>query len=161
MKEQLYSQFQNIIEQADHEDLSVLANWLDGFEKKQSGELKTYLSAGLHMKPITTNDTCTVSIPITPFIHNTFRMPHGGIMAVILDTAMGFLANHSLTEDLGAVTTNLSVNFLSTAYEGNLHASARFAHKGRTTMVVEGEITDDFGKRLAIGTGSFFVVPRK
>lgn len=160
MKEQLLSQFQSIIEHAGQEDLSVLANWMNGLEKKQNGELNTYLSAGLHMKPIMTEDSCTVSIPITPFIHNTFRMPHGGILGVILDTAMGVLANYSLNEGFGAVTTNLSVNFLATAYEGNLHATAKFAHKGRQTMVVEGVITDDNGKRLAIGTGSFFVIAR-
>ncbi len=30
MKEQLYTQFQNIIEQSTNEDLSIIINWMDG-----------------------------------------------------------------------------------------------------------------------------------
>jgi len=160
MKEQLHTKFQNIIEQASEEDLSVLANWMDGFEKKQSGEFTTYLTAGLHMNRTLTEDSCTISIPITPAIHNPLNMPHGGILAVILDTAMGTLATYSVAEEFAVVTTNLSINYIAAAKEGNLHASAKFSHKGRRTMVIEGEIMDDHGKKIAIGTGSFFVINR-
>ena len=71
-----------------------------------------------------------------------------------------FLATHSLPEDKAAVTTNLSVTYLATATEGNLNARAFFSHKGRQTMVTTGQVTDDQGKLLAIGTGSFFVIQR-
>jgi len=161
MKEQLQKQFQTLIEHSSSEDLSILRDWMDGLEKKQSGEYTTYLSAGLHMTPKVTEDYYTISIPITPFIHNPLNMPHGGILAVILDTAMGTLATHSLSEEFAVVTTNLSINYIAAAKEGNLHAQAKFSHKGRQTMVIEGEIVDDHGKRIAIGTGSFFVIPRK
>lgn len=160
MKELLVKQFQNIINNSSEEDISILSKWMDGFEKKQSEEMSTYLSAGLHMERSLTDDSCTISIPITPFIHNNLSIPHGGIIAVILDTAMGVLANHLLTEDRAAVTTNLSVNYLATATEGYLHAHASLSHKGRQTIVTTGEVTDDQGKLLAVGTGSFFVIQR-
>ncbi|WP_075617447.1 PaaI family thioesterase [Paenisporosarcina indica] len=161
MKEQLHMQFQNLIEHSSDEDLSIIRDWMDGLEKKHSGEYTTYLSAGLHMDAMITEDTYTISIPITPLIHNSLNMPHGGIIAVILDTAMGTLATHSLSEEFAVVTTNLSINYIAVAKVGNLHAQAKFSHKGRQTMVVEGEVVDDQGKRIAIGTGSFFVIPRK
>lgn len=161
MRERLHMQFRNMLEHSSDEELSVLANWMDGLEMKQSGEFSTYLSAGLHMTKTITEDTYTMSIPITPFIHNPLKMPHGGILAVLLDTAMGGLATDSLSEEFAAVTTNLSINYIASAKEGNLHAQARFSHKGRQTMVIEGEIVDDQGKRIAIGTGSFFVIPRR
>ena len=160
MKELLVEQFQNIINNSSEEDLSVLSKWMDGFEKKQSEDTLTYLSAGLHMEKSLTDDSCTISIPITPFIHNNLSIPHGGIIAVILDTAMGVLANHLIPDDRAAVTTNLSVNYLATATEGFLHAHASLSHKGRHTIVTTGEVTDDQGKLLAVGTGSFFVIQR-
>jgi uncharacterized protein (TIGR00369 family) len=73
---------------------------------------------------------------------------------------MGVLANHSLTEDLAAVTTNLSVTYLATGTEGHLHAHETLSHKGRKTIVTTGEVTDDQGRLLAIGSGSFFVIQR-
>ncbi|PUB18065.1 PaaI family thioesterase [Paenisporosarcina sp. OV554] len=160
MKELLVTQFQQIISNSTEEDLSILSNWMDGFEKKQRGEKSTYLSAGLHMERSLTDDFCKVSIPITPLIHNNLSIPHGGIIGVLLDTAMGVLANNSLPEDRAAVTTNLSVTYLATATEGHLHAHATISHKGRQTIVATGEVTDDQGKLLAIGTGSFFVIQR-
>ena len=161
MKELLTKQFQNIVNNSSEEDLSILSKWMDGFEKKQSGEMSTYLSAGLHMERSLTDDSCTVSIPITPFINNNLSIPHGGIIAVLLDTAMGVLANHSLIEDLAAGTTNLSVTYLASTTEGYLHAHATLSHKGRKTIVTTGEVTDDQGKLLAIGSGSFFVIQRR
>lgn len=160
MNETLINQFQRIIERSTREELSVLSNLMDGIEKKQSGEISTFLGAGLQMERLLSEDACTISIPITPFIHNTLHIPHGGIIAVLLDTAMGTLANQALSEEFAAVTTNLSVNYVATATEGHLHAKATFSHKGRHTMVLTGEVTDNDGKRLAIGTGSFFVIPR-
>jgi uncharacterized protein (TIGR00369 family) len=160
MKELLFKQFQQIISNSTEEDLTILSKWMDGFEKKQSGEMSTYLSAALHMERTLTDDSCTVSIPITPLIHNNLSIPHGGIIGVLLDTAMGVLATHSLPEDKAAVTTNLSVTYLATSTEGNIHARAFFSHKGRQTMVTTGQVTDDQGKLLAIGTGSFFVIQR-
>lgn len=160
MKNNVRNQLEHILNQASNEDISTLSKWLEGFEKKQSGDLSTYLGATLHMEKKLSDDSCTISIPITPYIHNTLHIPHGGILAVMLDTAMGVLANHSLPEEFAAVTMNLSINYLATATEGHLHAHATFSHKGRQTMVVTGEITDDNGKKLAVGNGSFFVVPR-
>ena len=160
MNETLLNQFQRIFESATNEEKSVLSNLMDGLEKKQSGKISTFLGAGLQMERVLSDDACTVSIPITPFIHNTLHIPHGGIIAVLLDTAMGTLANQALSEEFAAVTTNLSINYVATATEGHLHAKATFSHKGRHTMVLTGEVTDDDGKRLAISTGSFFVIPR-
>jgi len=91
--------------------------------------MSTYLSAALHMERTLTDDSCTVSIPIKPLIHNNFNIPHGGIIGVLLDTAMGVLATHSLPKDKAAVTTNLSVTYLATATEGNINARAFFSQK--------------------------------
>lgn len=111
MKDIQFNQFQQIINNSNEEDLAVLSKWMDEFEKKQSGEMSTYINAGLHMEKTLTEDFCKVSIPITPFIHNNLNTPHGGIIALLLDTAMGVLASHTLPENEAVVTTNLSINY--------------------------------------------------
>ncbi|WP_019414411.1 PaaI family thioesterase [Paenisporosarcina sp. TG20] len=162
MKAQLFTQFQNIVDRASNEDLAILSQWMNGFEKKQSNEMTTYLSAGLHMERTLTADYCRVSIPNTPYIHNTLNIPHGGILAVLLDTAMGILANHSLPVGFASVTTNLSINYVAPAAAGgHIHAQVTLSHKGRQTIVLTGEIKDHLGRLIAIGTGSFFVIPSK
>ena len=161
MKNLLLNQFQQIINNSNEKDLAVLSKWMDGFEKKQSGEMSTYINTGLHMEKTLTEDFCKVSIPITPFIHNNLNTPHGGIIALLLDTAMGILASHTLPENEAVVTTNLSINYLATANEGHLHAQASISHKGRQTIVTIGNVIDDGGKLLAIATGSFFVIQRR
>jgi len=131
MKNLLLNQFQQIINNSNEKDLAVLSKWMDEFEKKQSGEMSTYINAGLHMEKTLTEDFCKVSIPITPFIHHNLNTPHGGIIALLLDTAMGILAFHTLPENEAVVTTNLSINYLATANEGHLHAQASISHKCR------------------------------
>ena len=160
MKELLFDQFQQIINNSNEEDLVVLSKWMNGFEKKQSWEISTYINAGLHLEKTLTDDFCKVSIPVTPFIHNNFRTPHGGIIALLLDTAMGVLASHTLPENKAVVTTNLSINYLATVTERHLHAQASISHKGRQTIVTTGNVKGDGGKLVAIATGSFFVIQR-
>lgn len=161
MNEQLLTKFQQLLDKATTEDLAVIKGWMDGFSRKQTGEISTYLSAGLQMERVLAADYCKVSIPITPAIHNHIGIPHGGILAVLLDTAMGILANDSLPQDQAAVTTNLSIHYLAAAKEGSMHAIAHFSHKGRQTMVMTGEVLDSQGRKLAIGTGSFFITQGK
>jgi len=161
MNQSLTSKFEQILNEATPQDLQILTQWLDGMHMKQSGETKTYLASSLLMERTVTETSCTVTIPITPFIHNRLGIPHGGIIAVLLDTAMGLLANKTLASGYSAITTNLSINYIAMTKESHLNATATFIHKGRQTMVVEGVITDNSGKKLATGTGSFFVIPIK
>lgn len=42
------------------EDLSVLSQWMNGIEKKQSNEMATYLSPGFHMDRTLTAYYCRV-----------------------------------------------------------------------------------------------------
>jgi uncharacterized protein (TIGR00369 family) len=159
MNQTLTLKFEQIVKQASSQDLQVLTQLIEGIERKQAGVTTTYLDSSLFMNRSLTEDSCTITIPITPFIHNNLGIPHGGILAVLLDTAMGVLVNQSLTTGFSAVTMNLSIHYLAVANGPYLDATASFVHRGRQTMVIEGVVTDQSGKRLAIATGSFFVIP--
>lgn len=157
--ENLTNQFQRILDSSTPDDLNILADFLENFEKKQQGEFNTYLSASLNMKRETSVEKSIISIPNTAFIHNNIAIPHGGILAVLLDTAMGTLANSKCADGMAAVTTNLTIHYLAVATENEIKAEAKMIRQGRHTMVVEGNIFESGGKHIATATGSFFLVP--
>ncbi|MBD8013747.1 MULTISPECIES: PaaI family thioesterase [Planococcus] len=154
-------QLERILENSSAEDLEILTDYLTNFEKKQQGEFATYLSASLDMTRITDDQASMVSIPNTPHIHNNVGIPHGGILAVLLDTAMGTLANSKCDPGFAAVTTTLTINYLTVADEKKISAQARVIRSGRHTMVLEGNIFQEDGKHIATATGSFFIIPKK
>lgn len=157
--ENIRQQFQRILDNSSSQDLDILSDFLQNFEKKQQGGFNTYLSASLNMERETTPEYSTVSIPNTPYIHNNIAIPHGGILAVLLDTAMGTLANSKCSDGMAAVTTTLTIHYLAIATEKEIKAEARLIRQGRHTMVIEGNIFESNGKHIATATGSFFLVP--
>lgn len=154
-------QFARIVKNSSPEDLEMLTDYLASFEKKQQGEFATYLSAALNMTRVTDDRSSIVTIPNTAFIHNNINIPHGGILAVLLDTAMGTLANSKCQQGFGAVTTNLTIHYLTVADEDTINAEARIIRSGRHTLVIEGNIFQQDGKHIATATGSFFIVPKQ
>lgn len=156
----LTDQFLRILKNSNSEDLEMLTDYLTNFEKKQQGGFATYLSAALNMTRATDEQSSVVSIPNTAFIHNNVNIPHGGILAVLLDTAMGTLANSKCPPGFSAVTTNLTIHYLSVADEDSISAKARIIRSGRHTLVLEGNIFQQDGKHVATATGSFFIVPK-
>ncbi|PSL24566.1 uncharacterized protein (TIGR00369 family) [Planomicrobium soli] len=157
---QLYNKFQKILDKSNEEDLAILSDWIDNFEKKQQGEFTTYLSASLNLKRETTENESIVAIPNTPYIHNNMAIPHGGILALLIDTAMGTLANSLCPTGYGAVTTSLNIHYLSVTDQETIQAKAQIIRHGRHTLVIEGKIVQPDGKHVATATGSFFIVPK-
>lgn len=157
----LMEQFTRILENSTREDLTMLTDYLANFERKQQGEFSTYLSASLNMTRTLDKDSSVVTIPNTAFIHNTVAIPHGGILAVLLDTAMGTLANKNCPEGFSAVTTSLTIHYLTVADEEQISAQARIIRRGKQTMVLEGNIFQEDGKQIATATGAFFIIPQK
>lgn len=156
----LVSQFEKTLQNSSPEDIRILSQFLENLRRKQTGEFTTYLSAALAMGKEEQNGSWTVSIPNTPFIHNNIDIPHGGILAVLIDTAMGTLANSKCPDGFGAMTTNLAIHYLSVATEETITAEAKIIRQGRHTMVIEGNIYETGGKHIATSTGSFFIVPK-
>ncbi len=102
-------------------------------------------------------DHARVSLPLAPFLMNRQGLPHGGIHATLLDSAMGFAGcytgdrNHAQM----ALTLSLTVNYLGQAQGTRLIAEARRTGGGKTTFFAEGTVTDDIGALIATGTGVF------
>jgi uncharacterized protein (TIGR00369 family) len=66
---------------------------------------------------------------------------HAGVVVTLADTACGFGCLLSLPEGRTSFTTvELKTNLLGTAREGEIVASARLLHGGRTTQVWDAEV---------------------
>ncbi|KMN38460.1 PaaI family thioesterase [Lysinibacillus capsici] len=160
-KEQVEQLVAEILQDSTEEDEEVLLHLLNGLREKQQGIHRRYINATLHMVGKFEPEVSEVRIPITPVIHNTIKVPHGGIVATIADAAMGGLASRSVPEGYNVVTTNMNISYIATTTNKELIARGRFVHKGRQTLVMECDIEDETGRRLAIATGSFFVIQRR
>ena len=79
---------------------------------------------------------------------------HGGLMATMLDVAMG----EAVAEAGGErpVTVALTVTYLEPGKPGRLEATARVRKRGKRLLIVEGEISQD-GAVVADALGTFSV----
>lgn len=79
---------------------------------------------------------------------------HGGLLATMLDVAMG--AAVAEAGGRSPATVALSVTYLEPGRAGLLEATARVRKRGKRLIVVEGEVTQD-GEVLADGLATFSV----
>lgn len=157
----LETQFQRILLNSTAEDRAVIEDFLSAFEGKQQGDYLTYLTAALQMERELHTESCTVTMPNTPLIQNTLGIPHGGMLATLLDTAMGSFATSLCSEGYAAVTSNLTIHYLTTANDQTMFAHASLIRQGRHTFVIEGNLSQPDGTRIAHAIGTFFIVPRQ
>ena len=75
------------------------------------------------------------------------RVVHGGVMAMLADTAGGFAAFLAEPEGTRVVTIEMKINFLEPVADGAITADARVLRRGRTVSVVDCSVTDS-GRRL-------------
>ncbi len=84
---------------------------------------------------------------------------HGGVVATLLDSVMGWNASRSAPADHYVVTAQLNVNFIRPAWEGeSLRAVSELRHHGRMTAVAQGEVRTAGGALVATGSATFVYV---
>jgi len=81
---------------------------------------------------------------------------HGGVLATLLDSALGIAASTVSPPNRLAVTAQLNVNFIRPAFPGErLVATGEVQHTGRQSVVATGEVRCDSGQLVATATGTF------
>ena len=81
---------------------------------------------------------------------------HGGVTAALIDIA-GDYAVVAKQGGLGVPTIDLRVDYLRMAVETELTATATAVKVGRTLGVVDVKVTDDEGRAIAVGRGTYYV----
>ncbi|QPM91757.1 PaaI family thioesterase [Pseudooceanicola algae] len=98
-----------------------------------------------------------LELPLEDFLMNRYGILHGGVHAMMCDTAMGFAGCYTGDPDhrLLAMTLNLSTNFLAQVKGKLLIAEGFRTGGGARTFFAEARISDDLGTLAATGTGVF------
>ncbi|MFU1478272.1 PaaI family thioesterase [Roseovarius sp. C7] len=102
-------------------------------------------------------DFARVEAPIAPFMGNRQGIPHGGVHATLLDSAMGFAGCYTGDPDRqqNALTLSLTINYVGQAKGTRLIAEGRRIGGGRKTYFAESRLTDDLGNLVATASGTF------
>lgn len=101
----------------------------------------------------------TFTLATRPEFANPLGTLHGGIVAAMLDSALGCAVHSELEAGDWYTTLELKVNYTRPPrLDGDLlRASARTVHVGRTTATAEGRVHDDDGRLIAHGTTTCLV----
>ena len=82
---------------------------------------------------------------------------HGGPIAALIDTAGCYALIMQTAQPIP--TINFRTDYLRPAVNTALHAQAVVRRVGRTIGVVDVDVTDDNGRLVAVGRGSFGTQP--
>jgi len=74
---------------------------------------------------------------------------HGGYLMALADSAAATLAFLNLPTGATTSTIEAKTNFLAAVREGSVTACSELVHKGRTTVVVQTDVTDDGGRLVS------------
>ena len=99
-----------------------------------------------------------VTLTIEPHHLQAAGQVHGGLIAVLADTAMFRAVRSKLGPGQRTTTVELKINFLENTSSGQLAATAQVVSDTDRLMVGEIEIKSDDGRLIAQGLGTFLVI---
>lgn len=102
-------------------------------------------------------DRCVMTIEFKPEFDNTTGAVHGGILAMLADTAAAIALSTAFEGEMNFVTSNLSIHFLRRA-DAALFATATVIKKDASVCVVSVEIRDDSDRQIATSICDFVVL---
>ena len=99
------------------------------------------------------------SMPVLEKHKQIHQVVHGGVLAMLADTAGGFAAFLSAPKGARVVTIEMKINFLEAVERGEIRADARVLRQGKTTSVVDCEVKDQTGRLVSKALMTFAVIP--
>jgi uncharacterized protein (TIGR00369 family) len=96
-------------------------------------------------------------MPVLELHKQIHRVVHGGVLAMLADTAGGFAAFLASPKGSRVVTIEMKINFLEAVEHGHIQADARVLRQGRTTSVVDCEVKDEDGRLVSKALMTFSV----
>ena len=84
-----------------------------------------------------------------PELCTSVEVMHGGALMAFADTLGALCASLHLPEGAFTTTIESKTNFFRAVREGEVHATTKALHAGRTTIVVQTDLRDDRGKLVA------------
>jgi 1,4-dihydroxy-2-naphthoyl-CoA hydrolase len=107
------------------------------------------LGATLGIRMFGGPDEVDATIEWAPGLCTAAGVLHGGVLMALADSAGGVCAFLNLPPGATTATIESKTNFLGAVREGLVTARARPLHVGKTTIVVETDVFDASGRRVA------------
>jgi uncharacterized protein (TIGR00369 family) len=95
-----------------------------------------------------------VSIPVRPKFFHAAHAVHGSVYFKALDDA-AFFAVNSLVNDVFVLTVTYNVYLTRPVTSSVMSAVGRVVNRSKNLFIAEAELTDDQGRGLGRGSGSF------
>lgn len=93
-------------------------------------------------------------LPVRPDYFHSGHTAHGSVYFKVLDDSAYFAAA-SLVRDCFLLTVSFNVYFTRPVTGGKLRAVGRVVHRSRNLYLAESELTDERGRSMGRGSGSF------
>jgi uncharacterized protein (TIGR00369 family) len=100
-------------------------------------------------------------MPVLELHKQIQRVVHGGVLAMLADTAGGFAAFLAAPAQARVVTVEMKINFLEGVEHGAIRADARVLRQGKHFSVVDCDVTDQDGRLVAKALMTFAVLASK
>ncbi|HVL90076.1 MAG TPA: PaaI family thioesterase [Actinomycetota bacterium] len=101
---------------------------------------------------------CEMRLELKPHHLNPGGIIHGGVIATMLDAAIGLALRSARPLGSPHVTLTMSIQYIGMASEGTIVARGRSLHAGRRAGHGEGELVTADGRMLAKGAATFMTV---
>ncbi len=89
-----------------------------------------------------------MSVPVTTRVHQPLGLLHGGVSALLAESAASIGGAVSVAPDRQVVGIEINASHLRSLREGTLVATATPVRKGRSIQVWEIRLTDDEGRAI-------------
>jgi uncharacterized protein (TIGR00369 family) len=110
---------------------------------------------GLHVEELS-DKVSVVSLTINDKHKQRLGFVHGGVIATMVDVAMGSLVVAATGKP--AVSVEINVNYLLSASEGTIKAIAHLKRLGKRLHYAEADVVDDKGNILSTATGIYYTL---
>lgn len=101
-----------------------------------------------------------VTMPVGPAVHQPYGIMHGGVSALLAESAASIGGGVTVGHDKYVVGIELNASHLRSISEGVLTAVATPVRAGRTVQVWAIDLTDDRGRQVCIARCTLAVLDR-
>jgi uncharacterized protein (TIGR00369 family) len=102
-----------------------------------------------------------VELDVRGELTNQRGVVHGGVIASLLDSALGAAIISAIRPEEWCGTIQLNVQFLLPGRGARLVGQGRMVRRGERVAFAAGEVIDDAGRRIASAEGTWYIWPTR
>ncbi len=100
-------------------------------------------------------DEATIAIEIRDDLRQPSGVLHGGVTAILIDTAMAFAVKSRLAPEEFTATIDLTVHYLRPHTAGKASCTAKIVRAGKRIFTVSADVVNEEGKLIATGISTY------